>query len=471
MIAGARLAVDSIVECRVEGLDPKGWALARVAGTRLRFRGAAPGERVRVRVRSVRRRRAEGRLAELLEPAVERVAPRCAHAGECGGCTWQHLGYDAQLALKREAVVRALTEAGLSDEVPPVAPVIGSQQRYGYRNRMDFDFSAARWLTHEEVASGVPCEQDFALGLHAPGSFFKVLDLTECHLPPPWCARLLGELRGLASARGWAPWNIRTHEGWLRHLVVRSAAETGEAMVNLVTSAPDEERIALLAELLRERFPEVTTFVHTVHAGRAQNAEGEPRVVFGSGVVRDRIGAVEYAISPFSFFQTNTAQAERLFGVVRDLAQLTPEQRVYDLYCGTGSIALFIAPHVASVVGLELDAAAIADARANAAANGIANAAFVAGDMKALFTPELVAVHGRPDLLIVDPPRIGMHRAVVDQILALAPKRIVSVGCNLTTQARDVGLLSQDYAIEAIQPVDLFPQTPHVENVMGLRRR
>jgi 23S rRNA (uracil1939-C5)-methyltransferase len=336
---------------------------------------------------------------------------------------------------------------------------------------MDFDFSADRWLTRDEIDSGKDFDTDFALGLHVPGNFFKVLDLQECHLHSELSARLVNGIRDFVKAQGWAPWDIRNQEGFLRHLVLRTGEQTDDCMVNLVTYGRPQERISAFAEFLQSEFPEVTTLIHTNHTGKSQNPEGEEQVVFGPGVIHDEIGDYRFEISPSAFFQTNTLQAERLYEVARDFAEFAPSDRLYDLYCGAGTISLFMSESVNEVVGAELVEAAVANARTNAEMNGVDNCTFVSGDLKELFTPEFVDTHGRPDVLIVDPPRAGMHQDVVAQIADLAPERFVYVSCNPQTQVRDLERLRDVYRIDAVQPVDMFPHTPHVENVVRLTAR
>jgi 23S rRNA (uracil1939-C5)-methyltransferase len=271
--------------------------------------------------------------------------------------------------------------------------------------------------------------------------------------------------------RGWKPWDIRNHTGFLRHLVIRTGTNTGACMVNLVTYGYDRERIEAVASFLQEEAPEVTTFVHTSHTGKSQNPEGEERVIFGSGVIHDTIGDYRFRISPSAFFQTNTTQAERLYAIARDAAALQPSDRVYDLYCGAGTLSLFVSEHVAEVVGVEMNEAAIADARANADLNDVDTCTFVAADAKEGGTDDFVAEHGPPDVLFVDPPRAGLHKDVVRQIADLAPRRFVYVSCNPQTQVRDLDRLSEIYRVDAVQPVDMFPHTPHIENVVRLTRR
>ena len=407
----------------------------------------------------------------MIEPSRLRTEPRCPYFGTCGGCKWQHVAYESQLAAKTQSVQEAFTHHGGFADVA-VRPALGSEAIYDYRNKMEFSFSTHRWLTPEEIATGQTFDTDFALGLHVPGNFYKVIDLHTCHLQGDLSRRLLNDVRAFAKEHGWAPWDIRNHVGFLRHLVIRTGERTGEAMVNLVTNGFDEERMARFAEHLQAEFPEVTTFVNTVNTGKAQTAFGEAiHTIYGPGVIHDRIGPYTFEIAPNAFFQTNTRQAERLYEVARGMAELKPTDHLYDLYCGAGTISLFMAAHVEHVVGVELVEEAVANARANAAANGVENCSFVAGDMMKIFTPDFIREHGRPDVLITDPPRAGMHPKVVKQIAELRPERFVYVSCNPQTQARDLQLLADVYAVEEAQPVDLFPHTHHVENVAKLRRR
>ncbi|MFN3595925.1 MAG: 23S rRNA (uracil(1939)-C(5))-methyltransferase RlmD [Rubricoccaceae bacterium] len=496
----SRLRPGDEIELVLEKFADRGKSLARLpgegAGGYVVFvAGAVPGDQVRARVLKRKRRFAEARLLEVLLPSPLRVTPRCEYFGACGGCKWQQVAYAAQLEMKRQQVEDALVHTGgfdLAARSVPVRPTLGMDaeppgpeerallgpaqagQPYFYRNKMEFSFAAQRWLTDDEIASGEAFETDFALGLHVPGRFDKVLDLQACYLQSAWSTRLVNGLRALARAEGWSAYHAREQRGFLRHLVLRTPARTPERMVNLVTSRYDADRMARLADWLRAEFPEATTLVNTVNSGLAQTAFGEAmHVVFGPGVVHDEIGGLRFEIAPNAFFQTNTRQAETLYRIAAEFAALRPDDLVYDLYCGAGTISLYLARHARHVVGVELVEEAVANARANARANGIHNATFAAGDMLRLFTPDFVAAHGHPDVLVVDPPRAGMHPKVVAQLAALRPGRLVYVSCNPQTQARDLALLreasSDAYRITAVQPVDLFPHTHHVESVVALR--
>lgn len=459
------------IELDVEKFADRGKSLSRVDGYVVFVRGAVPGDRVRAKVYRRKKNYAEAQVVDVLRASPKRTEPRCYYFGTCGGCVWQQVEYEAQLEAKRQSVREALEHQGGFEDVD-VRPTLGSPETYFYRNKMEFSFSADRWLTPDEIDTGRDYDTDFALGLHVPGNFYKVLDLKECHLQSELSTRLVNGVRQFVKAREWVPWDIRKHEGYLRHLVVRQGERTGDVMVNLVTSRYDEERMAALAAYLRADFPEVSTLVNGVHTGVSQTAFGEELyTVFGPGVIYDRIGPYRFEIGPNAFFQTNTQQAERLYEVARDAAGLQEDDVVYDLYCGAGPISVFIADRVRRVVGVELIEEAVENARANAATNGVGNCTFVTGDLKELFTPAFVDAHGRPDVLIVDPPRAGMHDKVVEQIGRLRAERFVYVSCNPQSQARDLAALRDVYTIEAVQPVDLFPHTPHIENVVTLRVR
>ena len=457
------------IEITLEKFADRGKSLARINGYVVFVAGAVPGDRVLARIRRRKKRFAEAYIVELITPSPLRVQPRCEYFGTCGGCKWQHVDYAAQLEAKRQSVIDALSHAGGFSEVE-VRPTCGSEQIFHYRNKMEYSFSASRWLTSEEIATGKSFDTDFALGMHAPGRFDRVIDLKACYLPPPVSIRVVNKFRDYAKSLGWTCWNVRTHEGYLRHLVIRTGEHTGEVMVNVVTNGFDEEAFNGLSRFFQTHFPEVTTLINTIHTGVSQVAIGEEKyIAYGEGVIRDKIGGYTFEISPQAFFQTNTRQAERLYEFAREFSEPSSEDLVYDFYCGAGTISIFMAPHVKHVVGVELVPEAIKNANVNASSNGIQNCTFVDGDLKTLFTEEFVREHGRPHILIVDPPRAGMHEKVVEQIAKLRPERVVYVSCNPQTQARDLKLLSHIYSIECAQPVDLFPHTYHTENVVKLR--
>jgi len=459
-----------LIDLEIEKFADNGKSLARVDGYVIFVEGAVPGDRVKAYVHRTKSNYAEAKLDTLLRRSDLRTEPRCRYAEACGGCKWQHVVYEGQLDMKRQSVAEAFQQHTDFKNVH-VRSTIGSPKRFFYRNKMDFDFSADRWLTREEIDTGKNFDTDFALGLHVPRNFFKVLDLQECHLHSERSVRLINGIRDFVKKQGWAPWDIRNHEGFLRHLVLRTGEKTGDTMVNPVTYEAPDDRVAALADFLQAEFPDVTTYVHTNHTGRSQNPEGEEQVVFGPGVIYDEIGDYRFEISPSTFFQTNTLQTEQLYEVAREFADLQPSDRLYDLYCGAGTISLFMSEHVAAVIGAELVEDAVENARTNAKMNDVDNCTFVSGDLKNLLTPNFAAEHGAPDVLIVDPPRAGMHKDVVAQIAELAPERFVYVSCNPQTQVRDLERLRDVYRVDAVQPVDMFPHTPHVENVVRLSAR
>lgn len=474
----APVAKGDIVELRVERFGDRGKSVARIgdSGYVVFLDAAVPGDRVRAEIRKRKGRYAEATVLGVLEPSELRTDPICEYFGTCGGCRWQHVAYSAQLEMKRQAVVDALTHLGgldldaLDVNVPPT---IGCDQPYFYRNKMEFSFSAGRWLTDAEIASGEIFDRDFALGLHVPGRFDRVLDIHSCYLQGEWSVRAVNSIRRFARSRGWEPWDARRQVGYARHLVIRTPAHTAERMLNVVTSRRDDERLEELAAFVRADLPETTTLVNTVNDSPAQTAFGESRPVFGPGVVHDRMGPFTFEIGPNSFFQTNTRQAERLYDATVAAADLSPHDLVYDLYCGAGTITLWLARHARHVIGVELVEEAVESARASARANDVKNCSFVAGDMLRVFTEDFFQQHGRPDVVVVDPPRAGLHPKVAARLAALRPGRLVYVSCNPRTQARDLAILGAGgaYAITAVQPVDMFPQTAHAENVVALRAR
>ena len=459
------------IELTIEKFADRGKSLARVDGYVVFVPQVVPGDRVLARIRKKKKSFAEAALVEVLDPSPLRIEPKCRYFGSCGGCKWQHVDYEAQLEAKRQSVKDALEHTGgfLGIEVRPTH---GADDIFHYRNKMEYSFSASRWLTTAEIATGKSFKTDFALGMHVPGRFDRVLDLHECYLPAPISMQIVNGIRQLALKEGWTCWSTSTRSGYLRHLVIRTGKRTGEVMVNLVTNGYEEERFDRITRFVQEAFPQVTTCVNTSHTGLAQVAIGEKEYVgFGPGVIHDEIGGFTFEIAPTAFFQTNTVQAEKLYEYVQLFSEAGRDDLVYDMYCGAGTISIFMAASVKHVVGIELVPDAVKNAHKNAAMNDVKNCTFVEGDIKKLFDAEFIAAHGRPDVLIVDPPRAGMHEKVVKEISALRPNRFVYVSCNPQTQARDLQLLSDLYTIERVQPVDLFPHTTHIENIIKLRLR
>jgi 23S rRNA (uracil1939-C5)-methyltransferase len=467
MIRDGMIAKGELVELEAKTAAYEGMAVARLEDFVVFLKGAVPGDRVRARVIKKKKAYAEAVVEELLAPSPDRVSPRCVHFGTCGGCTWQHLRYERQLFWKREQVKEILERLGGLGALE-VLPVLASPEPYLYRNKMEFSFGPNRWLSAEEIESGVPVEKDFALGLHVKQRFDRVLDIRECHLQAPVTPLIVNRTRELALSRRWTPYNNREHTGYLRNLIIRTSRHSGEVMVCIVTSRLDEARMREFAEVLRASFPGITTIVNIVNSSRSPVPAGPEIILHGSGVITENIGNFNFIISATSFFQPNSQQAERLYGVVGDFSGLTGQETVYDLYCGIGPISLFLAGKARRVLGIESLPQAIEDARRNALANGIANCVFLAADASVIREPSLWKEHGRPDVVVLDPPRAGLHEKVTQALAALKPGRIVYVSCNPATQARDLKLLSGLYEIRAVQPVDMFPQTYHIENVVLL---
>lgn len=461
----------------VERFGAEGKSVARVDGFVVFIPGGIPGDTVKARITRVSKNFADAQVLEVLVPSTLRTAPRCAYYGTCGGCSWQHLSYAGQCEFKRQQVADALERIG-GFTGTTVLPTLGAENEYYYRNKMEFSFGV-RWLTAEEMGRlkaqehpSTPAEQ-FALGLHIPRRFDRVLDLRECHLQSPESAAIVNAVREFAVARELTIYSTFTHTGYLRNLVIRETRHTGQRMVNIVTS---EERPALMNEfcaMLLDRFPSITTVVNNITERKSQVAMGDREIVLhGPGWITERIGSRSYRVSANSFFQTNTLQAERLYDAVRRYAALTPQETVFDLYSGTGTIALHVADDAGQVIGIEAVASAVEDARRNAATHGVTNCRFLLGDLKdrVLDRAMEAELQVKPDVVICDPPRAGMHPGVVASIRALAPARIVYVSCNPATQARDLKLLCDEglYDLRESQPVDMFPHTNHVESVAYL---
>ena len=465
------------LELRIESYGAEGRGIARNDGFVVFVRGGVPGDTVRGRLTKVSRNFAEASVTAVTAPSAFRVAPRCRYFGTCGGCAWQHLAYDAQCAFKRQQVIDALERIGGFAGIT-VQPTLGAADAFYYRNKMEFSFGV-RWLTREELDAAPPRDpsvspvERFALGLHIPQRFDRVLDVEECFLQSPESTAIVNAVRTFARDRELTIYSTLTHTGYLRNLVIREGKHTGDRMVNIVTSEEQPVLMRELCGLLVAQFPSITTVVNNITTRKSQVATGDREVVLhGPGYIRERIGHRVYKISANSFFQTNTLQAERLYDTALEMAGLQASDTVFDLYCGTGTIALHIAAHAASVVGIESVADAVDDARRNAEEQGVRNCTFVLGDLKERIVDDnaWLAEHGAPAVMMIDPPRAGMHPRVVERIREMHPQRIVYVSCNPATQARDLKVLCAGgaYTIDAVQPVDMFPHTMHVENVVRL---
>ena len=454
------------VEADIAALAFGGKGIARVDGMAVFVPQAVPGDRARIEITRRKKNYAEARLLEILAASPDRVTPPCPYSGTCGGCAWQFLGYERQIEYKRQHVAESLEHiAGLRGV--PVHPTIPSPLAWGYRNKMEFTCSDRRWLLARELDDPA-ADRSFALGLHVPGTFDKVLDTETCLLQPELGNRILAEVRAFIRGSGRPVYGLRSHEGFWRFVVLRSSAPHGRWMVNLVTAFEDGDVIRALAEHLSLRFPEIDSVVNNVTARKAGIAVGEfERPIAGTPFIRDRVGRFEFEISANSFFQTNTRAAERLYETVAAYAGLTGGEAVLDLYSGTGTIPIFISDRCREVVGIEIVASAVADARRNCELNGVGNCRFIQADIR----DGLAGIELRPEVAIIDPPRVGMAEEVVAQVLRLAPARLVYVSCNPATLARDLGLLAAGYEVKEVQPCDMFPHTFHVEAVARLERK
>ena len=451
-------------------IGSEGNAIAKVDDMVLFVPGMIPGDVVDVRVTKKKKRYMEGVAIAVVSPSPDRVMPRCRHFGICGGCRWQHLPYEKQLFYKEKQVKDNLTRISHA-AIPDVSPILGSENDYLYRNKLEFTFSDKRWMTHEEVKEGKEITSVPAIGFHVPGVYDKVIDIYECHLLPEPSDSIRNEVRNYALEKGLSFYNRRDHEGFLRNMIVRITT-SGEVMVILIIAEERKEERDKLLDHISVMFPQVTSLWYILNTKQNDSlSDQEPVHYLGSRFITEEMDGLRFRVGPNSFYQTNSRQASRLYGVVRDFARLTGVENVYDLYTGTGTIACYLSSGASAVTGIEYIREAVADAAVNATTNNISNTVFMAGDMKDMLNEKLFAERGRPDVIITDPPRAGMHADVVAALLKSGADRIVYVSCNPATQARDIGLLSSGYIVTGVQPVDMFPQTYHVENVVLMEKR
>ncbi|MFI3302568.1 MAG: 23S rRNA (uracil(1939)-C(5))-methyltransferase RlmD [Rikenellaceae bacterium] len=429
-----------------------------------------PGDVVDVQIRSKRRRFMEGVVVKYHTKSPLRTEPICEHFGVCGGCKWQNLPYSEQLRFKTEQVRDQLIRLGHLT-VPEIQPCLGSAKTDFYRNKLEYTFTPKRWLTYEEIASSDEIASAPALGFHIPGMFDKVLDIKKCWLQGDPSNAIRDEIREFCVSNNYTFHDPRAHEGLMRNIVIRTAS-TGDIMLIVVFWENDTERIEAVMNHMAERFPQITSLMYVVNTKLNDSISDQTPILYrGNDHIIEEMEGLKFKVGPKSFYQTNSEQAYELYKVTRSMAELQPHETLYDLYTGTGTIANFCASKCAKVVGVEYVPEAIEDAKVNSANNGISNTVFYAGDMKKVLSDSFVAENGHPDVIILDPPRAGVDEPVIDVILRAAPERIVYVSCNPATQARDLALMDRDYEIEAVQPVDMFPHTHHVENVVKLRRR
>ena len=448
----------------------EGNAIARVDNMVVFVPYGAPGDVADIKIDRKKHSYAEGHIDRLVTPSDIRVEPRCEHFGTCGGCRWQHLPYQFQIEAKQRQVKDALDRIA-KIEYPGIMPILGSKTIYGYRNKMEYTFSNRCWLTFEQMRSGEEFPDRDAAGFHIPGAFDKVLDIKQCHLQDDLGNRIRLFVKKYCKEDNLPFYDLRAQHGFMRTLMIRIAS-TGEVMVVAVTGSDDVVAIKSMLNALNAEFPEITSLHYVINL-KVNDSIADQNVIHFSGkpYIEEEMEGLKFRVGPKSFYQTNSLQAYELYKVVRDFAELKGNELVYDLYTGTGTIANFVSSRANHVIGIEYVKEAIDDAIINSEANSITNTEFYAGDMKDVLTDEFIAGHGQPDVMIVDPPRAGMHQDVVDVILRARPGRIVYVSCNPATQARDLQLLDAAYKVEAVQPVDMFPHTHHVENVVKLTLR
>ena len=466
----------------------EGKALARHEGKVIFISGAVPGDVADVLLTKNKKDWAEGRVVKIRTYSPQRAEPFCEHFGVCGGCKWQMLPYEKQLQYKAQEALQNLTRIGKT-ELPEPLPIIGADDTVHYRNKLEFTFSNKRFLltppppkggalhsadgesVSEFLNSEVPPlgGGGGALGFHVPRIFDKVIDINKCYLMDDVNNAIRNTVRSFALENNYSFYDIREHTGWLRNIIIRYCT-TGELMVNICLNHDEENDRKKLFDHLLSMVPSITTLLYTINPKWNDSIyDLEPQVYFGKGYITEKLGSFQFKISAKSFFQTNTKQAEKLYTVARDFAGLTGNEVVYDLYCGTGSIGIFVSGKANKIIGVEAVEEAIVDARENAALNKVEHADFFAGDVIKICNDEFFAIHGKPDVIITDPPRAGMHEKLVNKLLTIAAPKIVYVSCNTATQARDIALLAEKYTVEKIQPVDMFPHTHHIECVLLLK--
>jgi len=449
----------------------KGKSVGKAPDGRVIFlTNAVPGDVVDVMTTKKRKAYFEGVATNFHTLSERRTEPVCQHFGTCGGCKWQHMGYEHQLYFKQKEVENNLKRIG-DLELPETTPILGSKEQYFYRNKMEFSFSDSRWLTQKEINSDVEIEDRNALGFHIPGMWDKILDIKKCHLQEDPSNAIRLETKNFANKNGLTFFNPRRQEGLLRTLMIRTSS-TGEIMVLVQFFEENKEYRELLLNHLKETFPEITALLYVINSKGNDTIYDQEVICFaGRNHIFEEMEGLQFKINAKSFYQTNSVQAYELYKITREFAGLSGNELVYDLYTGTGTIAQFISKNAKKVIGVESVPEAIDDAKANALHNNISNAEFFVGDMKNVFNDSFIAEHGQPDVVITDPPRDGMHKQVVEQLLQAAPPKIVYVSCNSATQARDLALMNDLYEVTKVQPVDMFPQTHHVENVVLLEKR
>lgn len=469
-MARKRKELPLLKDVTITDVAAEGKSIARVNEMVVFIPFGAPGDIANIKIDRKKHSYAEGHIDEIITPSPIRVKPVCEHFEVCGGCRWQHLPYDFQLKCKQKQVKDAL-ERIAKVELPEINEILGSKNIWEYRNKMEYTFSNKCWLTFEQLKSGEEFPDRNAAGFHIPGAFDKVLDINKCHLQNDLGNRIRNFIKSHAKEKGYSFYDLKNQHGLLRTIMIRITS-TGQVMLLVCFGEDERASIEELMNAIHENFPEITSLLYTINT-KANDTFSDLEIATYSGLpyIEEEMEGLKFRIGPKSFYQTNSLQAYELYKVARDFANLKGDELVYDLYTGTGTIANFVSLSCRKVIGIEYVPEAIEDAKINSRVNGIDNTMFFAGDMKDVLTSEFVAEHGHPDVMIIDPPRAGMHGDVVKVILQTLPKKIVYVSCNPATQARDIQLLDERYKVEAVQPVDMFPHTHHVENVVSLTLR
>ncbi|WP_436418062.1 23S rRNA (uracil(1939)-C(5))-methyltransferase RlmD [Petrimonas sulfuriphila] len=454
----------------VTGVAAEGKAIARVDGMTVFVPYAVPGDVADIQITKKKSNYAEGKVTRFESFSENRADPFCEHFGTCGGCKWQILPYGEQLKYKQKQVEDNLTRIG-KVELPEISPILGAPETTFYRNKLEFTFSDKRWLTEKEISSGSELRQMDALGFHIPGMFDKVLDINKCWLQDDLSNQIRNAARDFCLKNNFSFFDLRNQTGLMRTLILRNTS-VGEWMVIVVFYEDDAEKREMLLNFLAGKFPQITSLLYIINR-KANDTITDQEVICWKGreYIVEEMEGLQFKIGPKSFYQTNSRQAYNLYKIAREFAGLSGSERVYDLYTGTGTIANFVARNAGKVIGIEFVEEAVEDARKNSRNNNIENTSFFAGDMRKILTEDFIREHGRPDVIITDPPRAGMHDDVIEAIIFAEPQRIVYVSCNPATQARDLNLLDSKYRVARVQPVDMFPQTHHVENVALLERR
>jgi len=455
-----------IVELEISEMAFGGMGLARKDGFVIFVDKTAPLDNVSAQIIKKKKNHAIARLVSIIEPSPLRVKPICAYSGHCGGCKWQFLNYEKQLEYKRQHVIESIEHIGLIHDFT-VHPTIPSKLIFGYRNKMEFSCSDRRWLLPDELGKE-DVDKGIALGLHVPGTFYKVLDIDRCHLQPDMGNDILNDVRMFIKKSGVDVYGLRTHKGFWRFLMLRYSFAYNQWMVNIITSEENRKIVQPLSDLLAKKYPDIVSVINNITSRKSGVAIGEYEIVLmGAPCIREKIGDFEFEISANSFFQTNTLGAEKLYETVKNYAGLTGKEIVADLYCGTGAIAIYLSDSAKKVIGIEINESSVKDANFNCEINNVTNCSFILGDIK----DSLKNITDRLDVMIIDPPRVGMHKDVIGQVFDLCPEKLIYVSCNPATMARDLAMLKEKYDLIEVQPVDMFPHTSHIEAVARLEKK